>query len=120
MISYFSIVVLMVSGVELILAIRSSDNTLISLVKFLSIISPPFGEIITKYDNFIKERKTVIDYDKQLDLEILFMEMFIRTNQGKERLGVMKTSLLFTHKQYHKYTTSWWNKLLDLIFEEAK
>ena len=32
----------------------------------------------------------------------------------------MKTSLLFTHKQYRKYTTSWWNKLLDLIFEEAK
>lgn len=82
MISYFSIVVLMVSGVELILAIRSSDNTLISLVKFLSIISPPFGEIITKYDNFIKERKTVIDYDKQLDLEILFMEMFEKCPDG--------------------------------------
>lgn len=32
----------------------------------------------------------------------------------------MKTDLLFSHKQYQKYTKSWWDKLLDLIFEEVK
>ena len=43
---------------------------------------PLSAVIITKYDNFIKERKTVIDYDKQLDLEILFMEMFEKCPDG--------------------------------------
>ena len=33
----------------------------------------------------------------------------------------MKTNLLFTHKQYRKYTTSWWEKFLKLIgIEEEK
>ncbi len=32
----------------------------------------------------------------------------------------MKADLLFNHKQYHKYTQSWKEWLLDLIFEEEK
>lgn len=33
----------------------------------------------------------------------------------------MKTNLLFTNKQYHKYTTTWWDKFLKLIgIEEVK
>jgi hypothetical protein len=38
--------------------------------------------IITKYYIFIKEIKIVLDYDKQLDLEILFMEMFEKCPNG--------------------------------------
>ena len=32
----------------------------------------------------------------------------------------MGVRLLFIDKQYDKYTKSWWEKLLGLIFEEGK
>ena len=32
----------------------------------------------------------------------------------------MRVDLLFTHKQYHKYTRSFREWLMDLIFEEEK